>query len=211
MRSVITVTAIGTMLLAGLSGCDFHSLRSSEPHSTAVISGPPPPRYQNAEYQIAVSYPKDGVSREQGERGYFDQGGWRTGAGEDVPGELLLVLRLEDSNRIRAGELRLGVSDDAEALATCTEPAAWVRPDGVGEARLDGVAFTTFQGGDAAMHHYRKVHAYRARHQGRCYAIDLVVQGSNGQLYDPPRQAPFSESRAFSDLDALLGGVEFTD
>ncbi|GAA5131469.1 hypothetical protein [Alloalcanivorax gelatiniphagus] len=210
MRGV-TATLMLTAL-AGLSGCDAPSASGGGGYSTAVQSGAPEGRYENVEYGIAVDYSKDQVTRVDGPaKGYFEEGGWRVGVGPDQPGHALLVLRLKDSNEIRAGELRLGASRDPEVLAGCTEPDPWARPDSVGEASLDGVAFTTFQGGDAAMNHSRRVHAWRALHDGACYAIDLVVQGSNGQVYDPPREAPFSETRAFNDLSALLEGVHFFD
>ena len=162
----------------------------------------------------AVDYPKDEVVRvdaREAAKGYFNEGGWRVGVGPDQPGAALLVLRLKGSDEIRTGELRLGASRDEQARAGCTEPAPWARPNSVGEAELDGVAFTTFQGGDAAMNHSRQVHAWRALRDGTCFAIDLVVQGSIGQVYDPPREAPFSETRAFNDLNGLLGGIHFMD
>ncbi|MFP1681508.1 hypothetical protein ACLD0W_03295 [Alloalcanivorax sp. C16-1] len=212
MRGVTATLMLAA--LAGLSGCDAPSASGGGGHSTAVESGAPQARYENVEYGIAVDYPKDGVvrvdDREAG-KGYFNEGGWRVGVGPDQPGAALLVLRLKGSDEIRTGELRLGASRDEQARASCTEPDAWARPNSVGEAELDGVAFTTFQGGDAAMNHSRQVHAWRALRDGTCFAIDLVVQGSNGQVYDPPRQAPFSETRAFNDLSALLGGVHFMD
>ncbi|MBL7252238.1 hypothetical protein ACLD02_18365 [Alloalcanivorax sp. C16-2] len=208
-----------TVLLAALvalSGCDSSPLGKAAPgnsgaRSTAVASGAPQARYENLDYGIALSYPKEEAERSKDRDDYFDEGGWRLGAGPDAPGAALLVLRLKGSDEIRAGELRLGASRDEAALATCTEPDPWARRGSVGEAHLDGVIFTTFQGGDAAMNHYRKVHAYRAVHRGVCYAIDLVVQGSNGQVYDPPREAPFSETRAFGDLQALVDGTRFIE
>lgn len=202
--------------LVALSGCDSSPHGQSLPgdssaRSTAVASGAPQARYENLDYGIALSYPAQQWDRGKGGKDYFGEDGWRLGAGPDAPGAELLVLRLKGSNEIRTGELRLGASRDPAALATCTEPDPWARRGSIGEARLDGVTFTTFQGGDAAMNHYRKVHAYRAVHDGVCYAIDLLVQGSNGQVYDPPRQAPFNESRAFSDLHALVEGARFIE
>ncbi|MBM1145372.1 hypothetical protein GN155_016435 [Alcanivorax sp. ZXX171] len=214
MRVLITSSLLAA--LVALTGCDSSSLGGPSlgdggARSTAVASGAPQARYENRDYGIALDYPKERVRRVEDRDGYFNEGGWRAGVGPEAPGAALLVLRLKGSDRIRAGELHVGASRDPAALAGCTEPDAWARPKSVGQASLDGVTFTTFQGGDAAMNHYRKVHAYRAVHRGVCYAIDLVVRGTNGQVYDPPREAPFSETRAFGDLQALLDGVRLIE
>jgi hypothetical protein len=75
--------------------------------------------------------------------------------------------------------------------------------------QIDGVAFTHFIVGDAAMSHYVSAESYRAVQDGRCYAVDLVVAGTRPEVYDPPRTPPFSNEEAKQKLAAALGAVHW--
>jgi hypothetical protein len=77
------------------------------------------------------------------------------------------------------------------------------------QVMIGGRPFTHFHLQDAGMSHYLKVEAYRSLYQGRCDAIDLVIQGTDPQVYSPPRQLPFSEKKAMDELHRLLRKVEW--
>jgi hypothetical protein len=122
-----------------------------------------------------------------------------------------VALVLRGSNDITAAELRIGTSRDPRALAHCQDVPANALPDATGTAVLDGVPFRHFRAGDAAMNHYLDVEGYRAVRDGRCYAIDLLVIGTNPTVYDPPRTPPFPREQAMARLHAALAGLHFDD
>lgn len=200
---------IGATLLAGCESPDSQSHRDS--HQTAVEAPAPQKLFRSEKYGVELAYPEDGVQGSDGATGYFDNHGWRVGAGPGEQGERLLALRLDGSDNVTAGELRLGASRDPARLKDCTAPGNLAGVRKTGDTRLAGVTFTTFRGGDAGMSHYQNVRAYRAVRDHTCYAIDLVVEGTNPEVYDPPRKPPFSQEQAFHRLRTLLAGFSFID
>ena len=139
---------------------------------------------------------------------YLMPAGWALFVPAGQAGTPLAALLLDGSNEITAAELRVGRSDDAQALATCTQPPAEAQgaPEPV---VLAGVDFVHFHAGDAAMSHYLQVDAYRGVHHGQCVAIDLVVSGTRPEVYDPPRQPPFAVDAAQARLREALSGVRW--
>lgn len=214
MRDLIGVLSAAALLAAAmmLSGCEPPDSASRfPPRQTAATAPAPQQVFHSERYGVTFAYPERGVHGAGGDTGYFNDPGWRVGAGPDEVGRRLLALQLDGSNAVTTGELRLGVSRAPEQVHHCTQPGHLARIEPTGTVTLDGVPFTTFRGGDAGMSHYQIVHAWRAVHQGVCYAIDLVVQGTSPQVYDPPRTPPFSKAQAFQRLRALLGGFAFED
>ena len=141
-------------------------------------------------------------------RSYLALDSWKLFAGLGSTGTPLAALVLEGSNEVTAAELRLGRSDDAVAVQQCLDlpPEATSAADTV---QIDGVPFTHFSAGDAAMSHYVSAESYRAVQHGRCYAIDLVVAGTRPEVYDPPRQPPFSNEEAKQKLATALEAVHW--
>src|SRR5690606_19130197 len=101
---------------------------------------------------------------------------WKAFAADASPGTPVLALVLQGSDAVTAAELRIGVGDDEAARAHCLDTPSGSLPDGV-RVTLAGVPFVRFHAADAAMSHYMDAEAYRAVHDGRCYAIDLLVTG----------------------------------
>lgn len=203
---------IGVVLMAFglLNGCESpESSNHNRARGTAVEAPAPQNIFRSRDYRVALAYPENGVQASDDSTGYFDNHGWRVGAGPNDAGERLLSLRLDGSNQVTTGELRLGASRAHKALSTCTRPVGLGNAKKAGHTSLAGVRFTEFKGGDAAMSHYQDVHALRAVHDGICYAIDLVVEGTNPKVYDPPRTPPFSRAQAFHRLRTLLAGLSF--
>jgi hypothetical protein len=167
-------------------------------------------RFTSAAYSFYIDYPSTLAASESFGNSYLANGTWKTYAGPDSSGTPVLDLVLPKSDKITAGELRIGVSEVANEVAQCTTPPDAVRAGSIGHARIDGTDFTTFAAADAAMSHYLSVRSYRSVHDGRCYAIDLLVTGTNPQVYDPPATPPFTQAQAFARLQQALQGFRFT-
>ena len=171
--------------------------------------GPGAARFDSAEYDVAMVYPASLKVSHGFESSYFLQQRWNPDAAEGVPGEGLLALTLPESNKLTTGELRLGVSDDRQAVNNCALP-----DDGNAGAAssvvIDGVAFKRRDTGDAGMNHYLSRHAYRGVAHGHCYAIDLIVDGTNPGVYPGNPKPPMTRKTAFKRLTALLDGLTFS-
>lgn len=167
--------------------------------------------FRSDEWGFRIDYPPAWTVHHDFSHGYLDNGAWKTYAAPGSKGTPVLALLLPESNKITAAELRIGVSDATDEVRQCTAPPDAVRPGSLGEARVGGTGFTTFEAADAAMSHYLSVHSYRTVHAGRCYAIDLLVTGTNPEVYDPPATPPFSRDQAFARLQQVLESFRFTD
>jgi len=200
IRRVATPLLFALLILAG---CDNSTGETGDQAS--------PNAFHSDEYGIGLAYDNHQAHAVTETGGYFGDPAWRLDAETDAPGDRLLVLRLNDSDEILTGELRLGVSRDPGQLERCTRPGPLATSSKTGTTELDGALFTTYRGGDAAMNHFQNLRAYRAVHHGTCYAIDLVLQGTNPEVYDPPREAPFSREEGFARLEALLQGLAFDE
>ncbi|NRB57649.1 MAG: hypothetical protein HRU39_16970 [Salinicola sp.] len=163
--------------------------------------------FHAANYPLEVQYDAS-LTRVDGEvSSYFDDGGWQLS--DDTPGDRLILLELPESDDVATALWRLGASRDTEAVDHClTLPAnAQAMPT---KTTLAGEAFTGFTLGDAGMSHFQNAEGYRAVVDDTCYAIDLIVQGTRGEVYDPPRQPPFSSDEAMKRLRSISDGLSFT-
>ncbi|AWN15348.1 hypothetical protein SALB1_1141 [Salinisphaera sp. LB1] len=195
--------AIGGLLagvvLTGLAGCA---------HAPAK-PGPGAARFDSARYDVAMVYPATLKVRHGFASGYFLQQRWNPDAAHGVPGQGLLTLTLPQSNKLTSGELRLGASDASQAFHHCALP-----DDGnagaVSRVVIDGVTFKRRDTGDAGMNHYLMRHAYRGVAHGHCYAIDLIVDGTNPGVYPGNPTPPMTKKTAFKRLTSLLDGLTFS-
>lgn len=187
-------------MLAGLAACAH----------APTHAGPGAARFDSAEYDVAMVYPASLKASHGFESGYFLQQRWNPDAANGVPGEGLLTLTLPASNKLTTAELRLGVSDDSQAVQDCALP-----DDGnagaVSSVVIDGVTFKRRDTGDAGMNHYLSRHAYRGVAHGHCYAIDLIVDGTNASVYPGNPTPPMTRKAAFKRLTALLDGLTFAN
>ncbi|MES1924053.1 hypothetical protein [Salinisphaera sp. T31B1] len=166
-------------------------------------------RFVSDDYGIVVVYPDRVHAANAFQPDYFLGSRWNSTADDDTAGSPLLALTLPGSNKLTRGVMRVGASDDARAVDACERSADGTR---VTTQRIGGVRFTRVDSADAAMNHYSRMQRYRAVHDGRCVAIDLIVTGVNADVYaaeDRPRQ-PFTPDQAMNRLHALLDGVFFT-
>jgi hypothetical protein len=127
------------------------------------------------------------------------------------PGHAVVALIMPGSNHITDGELRIGVSRDPRALDTCDELPSAGRPKTRKQVMISGVPFTSFKAADAGMSHYLIVRSFRAVHRGTCYAIDVLVFGTNPMVYDPPATPPFSKQAVFAQLLPVVRHLQFID
>lgn len=167
--------------------------------------------FSSARYGVQLRYPATLELHRDFSMSYLSNGAWKTYAGPGAPpGEPLVALVMPTSNEVTAGELRIGVSRDPEAIRSCKSIPAAALPDSVGTTIIDGVPFTTFKARDAGMSHYLIVRSYRAVHDSTCYAMDVLVYGTNPKVYDPPRTPPFTAEQVFARLVPVAEALQFT-
>lgn len=176
----------------------------------AVTSIPHSPQFASKRWGFTIAYPADSQVQRDFRHSYLQTGTWKTYAAPDSRGLPVIALTMPGSNHITDAEVRIGVSDNGLELAQCTTPPQAVRKGSVGEVVVNGIPFTHFEAGDAAMSHYLDVHGYRVVHAGTCYAIDLLVYGTNPEVYSPPAKPPFTREQAFTRMRAVLDTFRFT-
>lgn len=142
-------------------------------------------------------------------RSYLAMDAWTLYPAEGSTGRPLVGLVLDGSNEITSAEMRIGRSDGAADVKSCTTPPS----DAAGKADtadVDGVRTTHFSSSDAAMSHYLSADSYRVVQGGACYAVDLIIAGTRPEVYDPPRTPPFTAEQAKAALAAMLAAVHWT-
>lgn len=179
----------------------------AKPRSVAADRGR---QYVDEAWGFRITTPAGWEIRRGFAGSYLADGAWKTYASPGSRGVAILALVLPGSNGITDAEIRVGASRDPAAIRRCTQPPSAVRPDNMGRERVGGVTFTTFATGDAAMSHWLDVRAYRVVHDGACYALDLLVYGTNPAVYDPPAALPFPRPEAFARMRAIVQTFRFT-
>lgn len=169
-----------------------------------------PAAFTSKRWQFTIAQPVGWSLQHDFSKSYLQSGTWKTYAGPDSRGTPVLALTVPGSNSITDAELRIGVSKAPTEVATCTTPPDSVRAGSVAKTTINDIAFTRFEAADAAMSHYLDVHSYRVVHNHACYAIDLLVYGTNPEVYDPPATPPFTRQQAFAQLQQALQGFRFT-
>lgn len=200
------VAAASLALLAGCQDKPAVPSAATEPTS-AVAPAPSRPTFTDASLGLSLKVPQGMSLHRDFKRSYLDAGAWKIDAPAGSRGTPEAALVLDGSNAVTSAELRIGSSDDAEAVKHCQDTPPGAPPGSSNEATLSGIRFRHFKAGDAAMSHYRDVDGYRAVHDGRCLAIDLLVSGTRPEVYDPPKPQPFTHAEAWSKLHAALDGL----
>ncbi|MHC5147923.1 hypothetical protein [Stenotrophomonas rhizophila] len=190
------------------NGADPGAAKAADPGGAVSTAGRPAPVYQEGASGVAVGPVAGTRVAHDFQRDYLASPTWKLFAPPDSVGTPLVALVLDGSDRLTAGELRIGRSEDAAAIKTCLEmPAEATGPAVAATVDIGGVPFTHFTVGDAAMSHYVNAESYRAVRDGSCYAIDLVVAGTRPEVYDPPKVPPFTQADAASRLAEALKAV----
>ena len=161
-------------------------------------------------FGFRIEYPKGWTTRREFRRGYLADGSWKTYAPPGSRGTPVAALVVPGSNRITNAEVRIGVSRARGEVESCAKPPSSLRAGSTDRERIDSADFVTFEASDAAMSHYLDVRSYRGVHEGACYAIDLLVYGTNPQVYQPPATPPFSKDQAFAAMRDVLRTFHFT-
>ncbi|MHB0775969.1 hypothetical protein [Halomonas sp. WWR20] len=204
MKMTIYHAMLAILPLASLTACGQPDIANS--HATTTTANDKT-TFAPADYPIELHYDDALQQVNDPSSGYFDNGHWQVD--DDAPGDRLITLSLPDSDEITGGLWRLGASRNSAAVNHCLTP-----PDNAqtmsSDTTIGGQPFHGFILGDAGMNHFQHVEGYRAIVDGTCYAIDLIVQGTHGDVYDPPRQAPFSQDDAMRMLRAINDGISFS-
>lgn len=161
-------------------------------------------------FGFRIEYPKDWTARPDFRGGYLANGDWKTYAPPGSQGTPVAALVMPGSNHVTAAEVRIGVSRVADEVKACATPPSSLRAGSTDRERIDGADFVRFEANDAAMSYYLDVRSYRAVHDDACYALDLLVYGTDPQVYDPPRRPPFSKEQAFAAMHDVLRTFHFT-
>lgn len=209
------VAACSVVLLCSCSHPDTSqvSTRSAAPlGASAPLPGASSPiqHYINTEWSFRIDLPDGWTTSDGFAKSYLANDSWKTFASPDSQGTPIVALVMPGSNSVSDAEIRIGASHAPGAIVNCMQPPAAARPGSVSLHEIQGVPFTAFDAADAAMSHHLKVHAYRAMHNGTCYAIDLLVFGTNPQVYSPPATPPFSDAEAFAAMHEILTSFRFT-
>ncbi|HJU08581.1 MAG TPA: hypothetical protein VJ727_08895 [Rhodanobacteraceae bacterium] len=192
------------------SGTDVPAAGSSASPRRITASPPSAPAYTDTNWNFSIDVPPDWKVEHDFAHGYLADGAWKTYAAPDSRGMPVISLTMPGSNQITSAELRIGASREANEIAHCATPPDSIRAGSLHSERIGNAQFITFEASDAAMSHYLEVKSFRAVHDGACYAIDLLVYGTNPQVYDPPPTPPFSKEQAFAKMHTVLQTFRFT-
>lgn len=191
--------------LFALMGCANHN-----PAWPNKPSGPAALTFTSKQYGFSLQYPANLILRHTFENSYLDSANWKTFTNSDkAPGKAVVSLTLPGSNSVRAGELRIGISRAPKAIQNAIRLPNAARPERLKHIKIDGVNFITYQAGDAGMSHYLNVRSYRGVHNHICYAIDILIIGTNGQVYAPPRKPPFTKEYVLRQLTPVVASLKF--
>jgi hypothetical protein len=169
-----------------------------------------PARFTSTHWGFTIPYPEGWALHHGFPKSYLQSGSWKTYAPPNSHGTPVVALVVPGSNRVTDAEIRIGVSRKQAAVAACAHPPQSLRAGSLGHTTIGGTRFTHFEARDAAMSHYLKVHSYRTVRDDTCYAIDLLVYGTNPRVYSPPRTPPFGSQQAFARMRRVLAGFRFT-
>lgn len=205
-RGPLIVFACGLLLCAcGKSQQDTDATAAVAPS----ISASDLQTLESAAFGFRLDYPHDWATRRDFKSSYLADGKWKTYAGSGSRGTPVAALVVPGSNDITHAELRIGVSRTPMEIRACSTPPSSARTGSVARQRINDADFATFEASDAAMSHSLEVHSYRTVHDGACYAIDLLVFGTNPQVYAPPATPPFSREQAFARMRSVIATFRF--
>lgn len=167
--------------------------------------------YTNGVYGFLVSYPEGALVEE----GY--DGNWSTNASTDGSGVPVLSIATYETRsdahypRSFVARVRVGVSENAEEVRSCTEPRTNQGETQESDVVLSGHTFKAFSFHDAAMMQYEKGVSYRTVFEGRCYAIEKIVHGSSYREDAPSAEdIPDSVLEAeYQKLDDIVTSFQF--
>lgn len=200
MSRLPLATTLALCIPVTLSACQQHD-------ASPTVASIDEQTFHASGYPLMLHYDASLTSLDGQASSYFDNGDWQLADG--TAGERLTMLQLPESDDVTTALWRLGASRDPAAVEGCLTLPANAQPM-ASKTEIAGQTFTGFTLDDAGMSHFQNVEGYRAVVDGACYAIDLIVQGTNGEVYDPPREAPFSREDAMNRLRSINDGVSFT-
>ncbi|HEX7340397.1 MAG TPA: hypothetical protein VF271_10760 [Rhodanobacteraceae bacterium] len=213
-RHTLALTGILLLSACGQSApAPSSQTADSSSASHAVAAAPIPSgkqRFNSPAQGFYIDYPHAMTPSPHFDSQYLANADWKAYAPLGSQGSPVLRLTLAGSDQVTAGELRIGISRHADEVRQCDQLSGAALPKTLGKTTLNGITFTTWHARDAGMSHYLKVHSYRVVHDGACYAIDLLVTGTNPMVYSPPKTPPFTSQAAFARLQQALQGFHFT-
>lgn len=139
----------------------------------------------------------------------FQDGNW-SWFGKKEQGHPLVSLALHGTpQKTTVAEVRIGVSDDADAVAQCRKLPENAALDSMKTFRHRGTLYTFFSGGKTQANRSLAIHTYRTVHQNHCYSIELMVYGAKPDTMSPPDYNAMNPDEAMSRLTSLWRQMDF--
>jgi hypothetical protein len=175
--------------------------------------------YASGEYGFTVRYPSKAKIEETFSASYIlSADSWRANAPASATGtELLAVIPYETKSdhsfpRSYAAMVRISVSTDKDEVKNCEKATPDANETALPDKTLNGTVWKVFSFGDAAMQKYVKGVSYRVVHEGKCFALEQIAQGSSYR--DDPKSAEDVPQEtldaAYDALDAIVETFAFT-
>lgn len=164
-------------------------------------------RYINSTFNFSFEYPDDLKPETNFSQSYLLSDSWNLLAVSTSTGEKIVNLKVPNSDDVTSGELRIGASRNPEAIQDCLNPPDYLTAEQK-NISINNNTFTEIHFSEGAMNHYSDVYAYRLIKNSTCYAVDVFVVGTNPEVYDPPRTAPFTKEYAFDRLRQILNTLK---
>ncbi|OHB25666.1 MAG: hypothetical protein A2542_03635 [Parcubacteria group bacterium RIFOXYD2_FULL_52_8] len=161
--------------------------------------------FSSQEFGFSISHPKSFVVEKSFSSYYHLPAHWRANVGTDskgLPVVSIIAFRVENPThypRYFDAEVRIGASNDPEAIATCYSNA---HERGPREVEINGETFQKFDMRDAAMMQYMQGESYRILRHGYCYAIEAIKTGSNYRD-DPKASEDITDEKLESHYQSL--------
>lgn len=164
--------------------------------------------YIDESFKFKISYPSSFVVAKSFAGSYLLPTYWNVYAKDEKKGTPIVSFRVPNSDEVLMGEVRIGVTADKDEIKDCFVPPYTVP---IKKLQINGKDFSLFETSDAAMNHFSNVKSYRTIHNNQCFAVDVLIYGSNGDVYDPPKEPPFTRISAENKLEKIIQSFEFIE
>ncbi len=137
-------------------------------------------QYQDSAHGIVFEYPENFVL-EQGDADLTTE--WQSysnGTRGQHIARVTIPKESQPNTNFGDAYWQVGVSKDAKALATCTNPSGYIRH---GVRTISGIEFSVFGMSDAGAGNFYETTSYRAKLADKCIVAEYVVHSLNIQNF----------------------------
>lgn len=178
--------------------------------------------YNNSQFGIRFSYPKELIPEETFKQFYALSSNWRAETTPDSKGTPIVaipVFRI-DQGSVATGkayplyfsaEVRVGASSDKKDVQNCLQNDPGFTDQKSTDVVINGITFKRFEIADAAAMQYVQGLSYRTVHNNTCYAVEQLRAGSSYR--DGTMTQGYSEEQLdafYQKGDAIVQTFKFT-